>query len=163
VASGYVEQLSDLLSVLPIWPYDHMKRRFQPRKPAKFPFINLAVAIAFHPRGLRQVHEFSALPGEDKAILLEWLVAQELWRRSVLAGRENPEEIGCWRSRDHEIDFVDPSGTFVEVKLGKAPALEFSWFAAMFPDEELVVVCTTPFEGRTVRGMTIHDILFHAP
>ena len=160
VASGYIEQLGDLLSVLPAWAYDHTKRMFQLRRPAKFPFINLAVAVAFHPQGLRQVHEFKALPDGSKGVLLEWLVAQELWRRNVLAGVENPEAIGYWQSDRHEIDFADRNGTFIEVKLGKASVLEFSWFPARFPEEELLVVCTTPFEGRTVRGMTIHDFLY---
>ena len=48
VAGGYIEQLSDLLSVMPSGLIDTNKRTALMRKPCKFHFINLAVASAFH-------------------------------------------------------------------------------------------------------------------
>jgi predicted AAA+ superfamily ATPase len=49
---------------------------------------------------------------------MEWLVAQEIWRRSVLGGQSNPEAIGFWASKEHEVDFVTPDKDFIEVKRG---------------------------------------------
>lgn len=159
VASGYIEQLSDLLTVLPAWAYNPEKENFELRKPAKFHFINISAAVAFHPQAPRHVHEFHALDDGSRATLLEWLVAQELWRRNALAGRDNPEALGYWQSDRHEIDFAGPDGTLIEVKAGKASALEFGWFRSRFPRQELTVICTTPFESRAVRGVTLHDFL----
>jgi predicted AAA+ superfamily ATPase len=98
VASGYIEQLSDLLSVMPSWPIDTNKKTVLMRKPCKFHFINLAVAVAFHPSSLRYVHEFENLSPNIQGVFLEWLVAQEIWRRSVLGGSMNPE-ISYWASK----------------------------------------------------------------
>jgi predicted AAA+ superfamily ATPase len=61
VASGYIEQLSDLLLVMPSWPIETNTKTVLMRKPCKFHFINLAVTIAFHPSSLRYVHEFENL------------------------------------------------------------------------------------------------------
>lgn len=110
VASGYIEQLSDLFSVLPAW-----------------------------------------------------LVAQEIWRRSVLRGVENPEAFGFWSSKEHEIDFVTPDGDFIEVKRGRAGPLDFAWFPNAFPKKRLTVICREPFESRNVRGVTTEDFLLSAP
>lgn len=161
VASGYIEQLSDLLCVLPAWVFDAEKKIFQFKKACKFHFINLAAAITFHPKGLRYVHEYEALPAPEQGILLEWLVSQELWRRSVLYGNKDPEVVGFWQSKNHEIDFVSgpDSNQFIEVKLGKASPLDFAWFSSIFPKAELTVVCKTPFESRQVKGITIHEFL----
>jgi predicted AAA+ superfamily ATPase len=159
VASGYIEQLSDLLSVLPSWPMEGSKKTLLMRKPCKFHFINMAVAIAFHPSSLRQTHEFENLPPPLQGIFIEWLVAQEIWRRSVLAGSENPEAISFWTSKEHEVDFVTPDLKFFEVKRGQAYPLEFSWFPCVFPKEELTVICSTPFRSKQVTGITIEDFL----
>ncbi|MBI4211969.1 MAG: ATP-binding protein [Deltaproteobacteria bacterium] len=163
VASGYIEQLSDLLSVLPSWSWDHQKKVFLLRKPCKFHFINLGVVTALHPAGLRHVHEYEALPRESQAMLLEWLVAQEIWRRAVLAKSANPEAIGFWQSKEHEIDFVTPEEELIEVKRGKAGPLDFGWFAQVFPKEQLSVICETPFQTKHIRGMTIEEFLLNAP
>lgn len=163
VASGYIEQLSDLLSVLPAWAWDHDRRHFILRKPCKFHFMNLAVVTAFHPAGLRHIHEFEGLPPEAQAIFLEWLVAQEIWRRAVLAKVENPEALGFWQSKEHEIDFVTPERELIEVKRGKASALDFSWFPNVFPKDQLTVICETPFQTERVRGITIEEFLLSAP
>ncbi|MBI5299637.1 MAG: ATP-binding protein [Deltaproteobacteria bacterium] len=163
VASGYVEQLSDLLAVMPSWPIETNKQTVLMRKPCKFHFINLAVAIAFHSSSLKYVHEFENLPSEIQGIFIEWLVAQEIWRRSVLMGRANPETISFWASKEHEIDFVTPNLNFIEVKKGQAGPLEFSWFSKIFPKDELTVICNTPFTSKQVTGMTIENFLLSAP
>jgi uncharacterized protein len=159
VASGYVEQLSDLLCVMPSWAWNSNDKTLQFRKPCKFHFINLASVVAFHPSAPRFVHEFDALPPEIQAQFLEWLVAQEIWRRSVLAGESDPEALGYWSSKEREIDFVTPSQDFIEVKRGRAGPLDFAWFGKVFPQASLTVVCNSPFEAKQVRGITIEEFL----
>lgn len=161
VAQGYVEQLSDLLSLIPQWQWDDDKHQHLFRKPCKFPFVNLAVVSTFHPASMRHVHEFETLPQKDQAMLLEWLVAQEIWRRAAYRGSSNPEAVGFWKSEKHEIDFVAPDEQFIEVKLGKAGPLDFLWFDQCFPRKRLNVICSTPFETKNVTGVTIHDFLFN--
>ncbi|MCK4794145.1 MAG: ATP-binding protein [Desulfobacteraceae bacterium] len=163
VASGYIERLSDLLSVMPSWPIDTNKRTLLMRKPCKFHFINLAAAVAFHPSSLRHVHEFENLPPKVQGFFMEWFVAQEIWRRTVLTGKEDPESIGFWSSKEHEIDFVTADKKFIEVKRGKANALEFSWFGKIFPKDQLTVICNTPFESKQVKGITIEQFLMDTP
>lgn len=159
VASGYIEQLSDLLSLLPAWPWDPQKDVFILRKPCKFHFINLAAVIALHPASLRQVHEFELLPPETQALFLEWLIAQEIWRRSVLKGDQNPEAIGYWASKEHEIDFVTPQKELIEVKRGHAGPLDFGWFSKVFPKKKLTVICKNPFETKQIKGITVEQFL----
>lgn len=163
VASGYVEQLSDLLCLLPSWPFDPQKNILQMRRPCKFHFINLAAVVAFHPAALRHVHEFEALSPQTQAVLLEWLVAQEIWRRAVLEEAGNPEAIGFWTSKEHEIDFVAPDRQMVEVKRGRAGPLDFTWFSRVFPKGFLTVICNTPFTSKHVTGVTIEQFLLSAP
>ncbi|HCU25689.1 MAG TPA: ATPase, partial [Deltaproteobacteria bacterium] len=137
VAAGYIEQLSDLLCVMPSWAWDSNNKTLQLRKPCKFHFINLAAVVAFHPAALRSIHEFEMLPPEARGQFLEWMVAQEIWRRAVLAGDSNPEAVGYWSSKEHEIDFVSPGQEFIEVKLGRASPLDFAWFEKVFPKSKL--------------------------
>ena len=131
----------------------------QMRKPCKFQFINLAAVMSFHPAAPRYVHEFEALDPETQAKFMEWLVAQEIWRRSVLAGVYNPESLGFWASKEHEIDFVAPDHRLIEVKRGKAGPLDFTWFAKIFPKSHLIVICQNPFKTKQITGVTIEDFL----
>lgn len=163
VASGYLEQLSDLLCVLSSWPWDEDKKKFILRKPCKFHFINLAAAVAFHPATLRTVADFEALDSSLQAKFLEWLVAQELWRRAVLNRYENPEALGFWQSKNHEIDFVTADGCFLEVKLGKTNPLEFSWFGNTFPKKNLTVISQSRYSSQNVTSMSIHEFLLSEP
>jgi predicted AAA+ superfamily ATPase len=162
VASGYIEQLSDLLCVIPQWQWNAERGRYEFRKPCKLPFVNLAAVTAWHPAALRYVHEFEALDQLTRSMFLEWLVAQEIWRRAAWQGSE-PEALGFWKSRDHEIDFVAGRDEWIEVKLGRAGPLEFNWFPKAFPRGRLTVVCATPFETDHIRGVTIHDFLMEGP
>lgn len=159
IASEYMEQLADLMCVLPAWPVDYEKQIFLQRKPCKFQFINLSAAMAFHPHAPRYVHELTGLSKPQQAQLVEWIVAQEIWRRAVLKDVHTAERIGFWQSSRHEIDFVCPDGSLVEVKLGKAGPLDFGWFKPAFLHQRLTVVCSTPFETDHIRGVTLADFL----
>jgi predicted AAA+ superfamily ATPase len=163
VASGYIERLADLMCVIPSWPLDVKTGTGVMRKPCKFPFINLSAAMAFHPRAPRNVWELERLPAEDTGVVMEWMVAQEVWRRKVLKGVDDPENLLFWKSDEHELDFLDENSDFIEVKAGKAAALEFSWFRKVFPKKRLTVICSTPFETDWCVGLTLHQYLFRDP
>lgn len=160
VAAGYIEDLSDLLTILPAWQWDHSREILLANKPCKFHFINLAAAVAFHRSNIRYVHELEALSNQEKGIWLEWLVAQEIWRRTALRqSEEDAERIGFWKSKEHEIDFVAGDKHYVEVKWGKAGPLDFTWFPKTFPKSKLLVVCQNSFETNQILGMTPHEFL----
>ena len=162
VASGYIDQLSDLLTVMPSWQWDSSRKTLMAGKPCKFHFINLAMALAFHRGSIRQLHEFEALPTDTKGIWLEWLIAQEVWRRTVLnKSEEDAERLGFWKSEHHEIDFVTSDEKLIEVKWGKAGPLDFTWFPKSFPKSQLLVICQNPFESHQIRGITPHDFLMN--
>ncbi|HLB59322.1 MAG TPA: AAA family ATPase, partial [Bdellovibrionota bacterium] len=128
VASGYIEQLADLMCVIPSWQFDQDRKIPILRKPCKFPMINLSAAMSFHPNAPRSIWDFDQLGDKDLGIFFEWAVAQELWRRRILKGLELSEELMFWKSEKHELDFIDENGDFVEVKSGPASPLEFNWF-----------------------------------
>ncbi len=123
----------------------------------------MAAAVAFHPASMRQVHEFDGLSPQEQGILYEWLVAQELFRRAAIEGKEDPQALGFWSSKDHEIDFVSSQNELFEVKLGKSSALDFAWFPKIFPKKRLTVICNTPFETDQIRGITMHQFLLEGP
>ena len=159
VASGYIEQLSDALAVLPSFQWDHDKDMPLQRKPAKFHFVNLSVALAFAPNRMVHVEEFKRLDNSEKGRWLEWLVAQELFRRQAIAGVEDPEAIWHWASREHEIDFVDHARRLYEVKVGRTGPMDFAWFPLVFPGRKLLVVGRGEFETPHVKGITIEQFL----
>jgi len=68
-----------------------------------------------------------------------------------------------WQSAEHEIDFVLDHETFLEVKGGKATALDFAWFGRTFPRARLRVVGQDRFESRTVSGTTMQEFLLEVP
>jgi predicted AAA+ superfamily ATPase len=159
VAAGYLEMLADLMGVGMSAPWDSSRRIELPRKPAKFPFVNLLVALAWAPVDLRAPADWLALPPERQSVWLEWLVAQELHRRKALRGDPEPERLPYWHGGGHEIDFVVGDGEFVEVKRGRTSSLEFAWFARTFHEGRLTVVSSSRFESDRVRGVTIEDLL----
>jgi uncharacterized protein len=162
VAAGWIELLADLLciGISPSW--DASRRVESPRKPAKFPFINLLSALAWAPEAPRSSEEFVRMPPERQGVWYEWAVAQELFRRRALKGEDEPERIPFWQGADHEVDFVQSAPEFIEVELGRATALDFGWFTRSFPRARLDVVCSTPFETDRIRGITLHDFLLGA-
>jgi predicted AAA+ superfamily ATPase len=159
VAAGWVEFLADLLciGISPAW--DASRNIFLSRKPAKFPFVNLLAAAVWAKEAPRSAQEFAAMSNERQAVWYEWAVAQELFRRRAIAGEAEPERLPFWQGGGHEVDFVQRRGPFVEVKRGRASALDFAWFAKTFPRATLEVVCATPFETDRIRGLTLQDFL----
>jgi len=59
---------------------------------------------------------------------MEWLVAQEIWRRASLEGSQSGSN-RFLASNEHEIDFVTPDKDFIEVKRGRP----VQWTSAGFP------------------------------
>lgn len=132
-----------------------MKRR----RPCKFHFTNTLVAIAWHPARIRSIDDFTSLPPEEQAKFAEWLVAQELWRRAAVRGDESPEQMAFWQGGDHEIDFIVPPRTAIEVKLGRTHPLEFAWFHRCMPGAGLSVVGQDRFSAGPIEGLTLEDFL----
>jgi predicted AAA+ superfamily ATPase len=159
VAAGWIEFLSDLLCVGTSAAWDETRDAEISRKPAKYPFVNLLAATAWAPESPRSPAELERLPRERLAVWHEWAVAQELFRRAAMRGQPDPERIPYWQGGGHEIDFVAGNQSFYEVKLGRATALDFSWFKRSFPQGELTVVCATPFEADSIRGITLDTFL----
>ena len=54
----------------------------------------MAAAMAFHPNQPKHISECENLDPPEQGILLEWLVAQELWRRSLLKNKTPTENLG---------------------------------------------------------------------
>lgn len=159
IASEYVEQLSDVLAVIPSFHWDADKDVPVQRRPAKFHFINLAVALAFAPDRLVCVDDFKRLPNPTEAKWLEWLVAQELFRRQAILGVEDPETIWHWSSKEHELDFVDHARNLYEVKAGRAGPMDFAWFPRVFPNRRLLVIGSHEFRAGLVKGITMEQFL----
>jgi len=159
IASGYIEQLIDLLSVAPSYAWDASRNRFNRRRPCKFHFTNLLAATAWHPAHPRCPQDYHALSNEQQGMFQEWCVAQECWRRAALRGDEIPEKSAFWNSDNHEIDFVISANEFIEVKRGRAGPLDFGWFPKSFPKGRLKVICASPFETDSMQGITLKDFL----
>ena len=90
---------------------------------------------------------------------MEWLVAQELFRRQCIQGAEDPEAIWFWASPEHEIDFVDSQRNLYEVKAGRSSPLDFGWFPKAFPKRKLLVVGGNEFLSSSIKGITIGQFL----
>ncbi len=159
VAAGWIEMLSDLLCVGTSAAWDASKHTEVRRKPAKFPFVNLLAAAVWSPDAPRAAEDFERLPAARQAAWYEWAVAQELFRRAAIRGESDPERIPYWHGDANEIDFVVGGAAFIEVKRGQASALDFAWFAKVFPKGHLTVVCASPFEADQIRGVTLEAFL----
>jgi len=159
VAAGYVELLMDLMCVATAHAWDESRGRASRRRPAKFHSISLLAAVAWHPRGIRTIGDYLTLPAAEQAALIEWAVAQELWRRAAVRGHEMPELMLYWQGKAHELDFVLERGGFVEVKRGRTTPIEFSWFPKVFPNRRLTVISQSRFETRRIKGITLEDFL----
>lgn len=161
-AQGYIELFADLMTVVPSYPYDPDKKISIYRQPCKYHFINLLVAISFHPQKPRTIEALKHM-GKDLGPLLEWLVAQEIWRQQcIIHGGDLPDHLNFWQSKEHEIDFVLPEASlYLEVKSGKTSASEFMWFAKTFKNQTLTVVSQSVFESMKTQGITFEDFLIH--
>jgi len=161
VAAGYAELLADLMCVGFSHPLDKSKNIRLLRKPCKYHVTNLLAAVAWDPMKPRTIADFNTMPPEMQARWLEWLAAQELWRRSAIRGDEFPELSLHWKSKNHELDFVIGPETFVEVKRGRATPLDYAWFAKVFPRARLILINSDSFETRQITGLTMEDFLLN--
>ncbi|MBI2192288.1 MAG: ATP-binding protein [Planctomycetes bacterium] len=159
VAAGYIELLADLMSVGIAQEWDASRGIRLARRPAKFPFIHLLTAVAWDATRLRTVADFRSLPAEEQGRWLEWMAAQEVWRRAALRGEEFPEMMAFWKTPKHELDFVLGPENVLEVKRGPTSPIEFAWFPSVFPRARLTVVSTERFETDRIRGVTLEDLL----
>jgi predicted AAA+ superfamily ATPase len=159
VAAGYVELLTDLLCVASAYAWDETRHRHNPRRPCKYHMTNLLAAIAWHPARLRSLEECDQLAPPAQAMLMEWLVAQELWRRAAIRDDEMPERMAFWQSPSHEVDFVVEPHQMLEVKRGPTTPLEFGWFPKAFPDAYLTVISHSRYETTRIRGVTLEEFL----
>lgn len=158
LAQGYMDIFGDLLCVLPSFAKDLEKNIVLRRKPCKFHFVNLLAAISCHPAHPTSLTEIKALPPTEQGKLLEWIVAQELWRRRCIAQTFPLDELHFWSSKEHEIDFVEDD-RLIEVKLGPTHALEFDWFLKIFPNRNLLVVSASRYQTKRIIGQTLEDFL----
>lgn len=163
VAAGYVDLLSDLMSAASCFAWDDAHRRPNRRRPCKFHITNLLVAAVWHPGRLRRPADIRSLPPEEQGGLMEWLVAQELFRRAALRGDEFPEVMSYWNTGEHELDFVLGPDRFIEVKRGRTGPLDFIWFHKCFPKGHLTVISESRFETDHIRGVTLEDFLLGVP
>lgn len=164
VAAGYVELLADMMVLGISHAWDESRCVRATRRPAKFPYINLLAAVAWHPARLRSVTEWHGMAAQDKGMWVEWLVAQELWRRAAIDGQEAPELLPYWSSKQHELDFVSAGEWLIEVKFGRTGPLDFGWFARTFPRSRLLVVGGNTFETDRIVGVDLRGFLLgHDP
>lgn len=159
MAQGYIDLLADLLTVMPAFPYDPQRKITLFRKPCKYHFVNLLVAICWHPKKPRTIDDLKNL-GKELGTLFEWAVAQEIWRRMCISANEVSEHMNFWQSHDHEIDFILPDkNMYLEVKAGNAQATDFIWFLNTFPNQKLIVINKNHFTTQKMRGISLENFL----
>lgn len=161
VAVGYTDILQDLGCVIPAYPWDQHRDMLILRKPCKYHFMNLLAAVAYHPARIRSVSDFLNLASTEQGVWYEWLLAQELSRRSAIRGDDILQPLAFWQNKAHEIDFVVSSDTLLEVKRGACQLSEFAWFARQFPNKKLLVVNAADFSAEQIVGMSFKDFFMH--
>jgi predicted AAA+ superfamily ATPase len=162
VAVGYTGLLADLLCSAMSYGWDPSRERPNRRQPCKFHMTNLLAATAWHPKRLRSIDDYFALSPGEQGGLLEWLVAQELWRRAAIQNVEMPEIMSHWNSKTHELDFVQSPDRFIEVKRGTVSPHEFSWFGSTFPTGNLTVIGESRFDLERIQAITMTDFLLQS-
>jgi uncharacterized protein len=162
VASGYMEVLNDLGCIVPSYPWDPNRKILILRKPCKYHFTNVLAAVTYHPNRIRCINDFLLLPEKEQGTWYEWLVAQELLRRTAMEGKDILAPQGFWQNEKHELDFVIDSNHFAEVKRGNTSKIEFGWFHHQFPYHRLTVISPSRFETDYVQGVTLEEFLLIA-
>ena len=119
----------------------------------------MLVAASYHPKCVRSIEDFLKLTDSEQDMWHEWLVSQELLRRSAIRGEEILHPLAFWQDKNHEIDFVLPPQQLLEVKRGSSSILEFNWFNKQFPHQQLTVVNKKTFASDYVQGITLEDFL----
>lgn len=160
VIRGYVDLLSDLMCISQVLPVDASTGAPLPRKSHKYHWIHLLAALSFHPSRPRTIQDFHNFSAEEQGRWLEWLVAQELWRRGAIQGVDQPEVQFYWQSDSHELDFKLTHSDWLEVKRGNFSPLEFAWFPSVFPKARLKVICNhETIENRFLKTVSIESFL----
>ena len=159
VAHNYIDILSDSGCIIPAYPWDQHKNIPILRKECKYHFTNLLVALAYHPARIRRPKDFLSLPETEQGAWYEWLVAQELSRRTAISNENLLAPKLFWQNKHHEIGFVSNNNQFIEVKRGSTYALEFSWFVKQFPQKQLTVINQQAFSTALVKGQTFASYL----
>lgn len=159
IAANYIEILRDLSCVIPAYPWDTNKNQLILRKECKYHFNNLLVALSYHPKQIRSLADFETLSPQEQGMWYEWLVAQELARRTAIEGRGVLEPLGFWQNQKHEIDFVISPDHLLEVKRGQSSALELSWFVQQFPHKKLTLINAETFATAAIRGMNLEAFM----
>lgn len=161
VAQGYIELLTDLMTVIPAFSYDPQRQISIFRKPCKYHFINLLVALCWHPQKPRTIQELKSLE-QGLGVIFEWTVAQEIWRKlCISSSNDMPNHLNFWQSKEHEIDFLMPnSSIYLEVKKGESTPINFTWFLKIFPHTAcLTVINKNRFNSKRIQGITLEDFL----
>jgi uncharacterized protein len=160
VALGYIELLSDLMTIIPVFPYDLDRKISIFRKPCKYHFINLLMALSWHPKKPRTIDELKQL-GEDLGPIFEWVVAQEIWRKICIHSKEDlPNHLNFWQSKEHELDFILPDQQiYIEVKKGAYSPMNFTWFLKSFKTSSLTVINQNKFNSERINGISLEDFM----
>jgi len=158
-AAGYVDVLHDLGCITPAFPWDKSRDLLILRKPCKYHFTNLLAMLTYHPAKVRTIEDFEKLHPKDQGLWYEWLIAQELLRRSSIAGDDLLAPQAFWQNKSHEIDFVMAPNHFIEVKRASCSALDFTWFSQHFPHNVLKVVNQHTFQTKTTEGIDFEAFL----
>ncbi len=161
IAQGYIELLSDLITIIPSFPYDPQKQISLFRKPCKYHFINMLAALCWHPQKPRTILELKKM-NKDLGPVFEWVVAQEISRRICISSSDLPTQLNFWQSQEHEVDFLIPEQSlYIEVKNGQTNPTEFLWFLKSFKKEQLLVIGKNRFETERITGITLEDFLLN--
>lgn len=155
-AQGYLEILADSLAVAPCLYWDYKRSVAVIRKQAKFHFINLLVASVFHKPAVRTVEQYKSLPESVQGVWIEWLVAQEIFRRQAIRGDDVPERFCYYSHDDHEVDFVLSPHEWVEVKRGQISPHELGFVPQ---DVNLTVICSNKLSFNRVKCSTLEEFL----
>jgi len=160
VAHGYIEFLADLMIIAPAYPYDLDRKITSLKKQCKYHFTNLFIAMCMHPRKPRTIAELKAIPSATFAAILEWLVAQELWRRACNTNT-NSDFLNFWQTSQHEVDFVVPDeNLWLEVKSGKEQPSNLLWFTKHTNNDQiLTIINQTKFDTQRIKGITMEEFL----
>lgn len=160
VAKSYIEILADLMLVLPAYVYDKDKNATIFRKECKYHFTNVFFAMCMHPQRPKTIATLRSMPPTMFAVILEWVVAQEIWRQSCIANK-NLDFLNFWQNSEHEINFVVPEqDLWLEVKSGNEQVTNFLWATKILQSKQkLTVINQQTFDSQKIIGVTLQDFL----
>ncbi|HSX19643.1 MAG TPA: ATP-binding protein [Gammaproteobacteria bacterium] len=161
-AKEYTELLGDLMILMPAYSFDTSRKISIFRKECKFHFINLFFAMCSHPLKPRSISELKNISATGMAPILEWLVAQEIYRQACIANQDMLL-LNFWQTSKHEIDFVIPTLNLgIEVKHGQEQPTNFGWFnPSAVGLDRLLVINQAKFSTKYVSGITLEEFLLN--